>query len=178
MKKIKVISLNLLSELLLTKKMTIFAVLLLVTTLAPILKQQMITGPIVNACLFASVILLGVRAAILIGFLPSLFALSFGLLSPLMIPLIPFIIVSNIILVLIFGALRKINYWLGAISASFIKFIFLFTTSSVIISLFIKGIAAPKVAQMMSWPQLVTAIAGAIFAYLFLKNYDSKKQTR
>jgi len=176
MKKIKTLVLNSLVELFLTKKMAIFASLLLTVTIAPIAKQQMITGPIVNAALFASVILLGFRGAFLIAFLPSLFAIQFGLLPIVMTPLIPFIIASNFILVFIFSYLRKTNYWLGIVSASFIKFIFLFTSSSVIVSLFIKGPAAKNIAQMMSWPQLITALSGGLVVYLFLKIYDSKKQ--
>lgn len=167
---------NLLAELFITKNLAIFASLLLAATFAPMLKQQTITGPIVNAILFASVVLLGTKPALLIGTLPSLFAVYFGFHSPLMAPLIPFIITANAILIISFSFLKKFNYWLAIISAGFLKFIFLFATSSVIIKLFIKGPVGQKLAQAMSWPQLITALTGGVIAYLFLKIfYDSKK---
>lgn len=176
MKKVKTLVSNLLAELFITKNLAIFASLLLIATFAPILKQQMIAGPIINAVLFASVVLLGIKPALLIGTLPSLFAIYFGFHSPLMAPLIPFIITANAILVISFGSLRKLNYWLAIVSAGFLKFIFLFATSSIIIELFIKGVIGPKIAQMMSWSQLITALSGGVIAYLFLKIfYDSKK---
>lgn len=168
MEKTKILVSNLLLKVILTKKMALFVTLMMVVTFVPVIKQQMITGPIVNAGLFAAVILLDWRAGVLIGFLPSLFAVGFGFHPPIIFPLIPFIITSNIILVLVFSFLRKINYWLGIISASLFKFLFLSITSSFIISLFIKGPMGAKIAYMMSWPQLFTAICGGILAYLFL----------
>lgn len=176
MKKIKTLTSDLLAKLFITKNLAIFASLLLIATFAPFFKQQMITGPIVNAVLFSSVVLLGMGPTILIGALPSVFAVFFGFHPAVLMPLIPFIITSNLILIIAFGFLRKANYWLGIISASFIKFLFLFFTSSVIISLFIKGPAAKTIAQMMGWTQLITALSGGIVAYLFLKIfYDAKK---
>lgn len=169
MKKIKTLVLDSLVELFLTKNLAIFASLLLIVTFAPLFKQQMITGPIVNASLFASVVLLGMGPAVLIGTLPSLFAVFFGFHPAVLMPLVPFIITSNFILIVVFGSLRKVNYWLGVVSASFIKFLFLFGVSSVVISLFIKGPAVKSIAQMMSWPQLITALSGGVIACLFLK---------
>lgn len=156
--------------------MAIFAGLLLLATFAPVLKEQMITGPIVNAVLFGSIILLGVKPALLIGTLPSLFAIYFGFHSPLMTPLIPFIITANAILVISFGFLRRFNFWLAVVSAGLLKFVFLSLTSFFIISLFIKSPTASKIAYMMSWPQLITALTGGIITYLFIKIfYDSQK---
>lgn len=168
MKKLKILASDLLAKLFITKNLAIFAGLLFIATFVPILKEQMITGPIVNAILFTSVILLGVKPAILIGTLPSLFAVYFGFHSPLMMPLIPFIITSNAILVVSFSVSRRFNYWFGVIIASFLKFIFLFATSSAVISLFIKGNMASQITYMMSWPQLITAFGGGVIAYLFI----------
>lgn len=147
-----------------------FAILLGIATLAPLLgHQQFITGPIVNATLFISAALLGVQAAVLIGLVPSVIALSFGLLPAVLAPMVPFIMISNTILVLAFAYLRERNFWLGVFSASLLKYLFLFATSSIVIDLLLKKEVAQKVAAMMSWPQLVTALLGGVFAYLFLK---------
>jgi hypothetical protein len=83
--------------------------------------------------------------------------------------MVPFIMISNALLVIIFGLFQKRNYWLAVISASLIKFIFLFSTSSVVIGLLIKKEIAAKVAAMMSWPQLFTALSGGIIAWLIIK---------
>jgi len=151
-------------------KLAMFAGLVGIATFAPLLgHQQMITGPLVNATLFLSVILLGRESAILVGLIPSLIALWSGLLPPILAPMVPFIMFSNTLLILVFGMLKK-KYWLGMIFASALKFIFLLSTSSIVINLLFKKEIATQVAQMMSWPQLVTAIAGGIIAFLILKS--------
>lgn len=147
-----------------------FAALLGIATAAPLFHNQPITGPIVNATLFVAVILLGTQSAILIGLIPSLIALSVGLLPAVMAPMIPFIMMGNTILILVFGFFKKGNYWLGVILASVLKFLFLFATSSIVIDLLFKKEVAQKVAAMMSWPQLLTAFAGGVIAYLILKS--------
>jgi len=154
-------------------KSAVFAVFLGISILAPFLKQQLITGPIVNAVLFLATAVLGMGAGILIGFLPSMVSALVGLLPAPLLPMIPHIIVSNAILVLTFGILRKRNFFLGIISASFAKFLFLF-----LIVEFLIGQSLPRpIAAMMAWPQLVTALAGGIIALFLLKitNHYEKK---
>ena len=75
-----------------------FILLTGIAVTAPLLgPQQAISGSIVNAVLFISVVLLGVRGAILIALVPSLIALSVGLLPPILAPMIPFIMTGNAI---------------------------------------------------------------------------------
>ena len=146
------------------------AVLIGIAIAAPLLfKQQLITGTIVNATLIIGVSLLGARDGLLIGLLPSSVALATGLLSPALAPLIPFIIIGNAILVLTFSYLSRINYWVGVIVGSLLKFGFLYGTSTVVIGLLINKQVAPAVAQMLSWPQLVTALAGGMLAFGLVK---------
>jgi len=146
-----------------------FVLLLGIATAAPVLHNQFIVGPIVNATLLVAVALLGMQDALLIGLIPSSIALAVGLLPPVLAPMIPFIIVGNAILVVTFGYLRQRNYWVGLVSGSILKFAFLFGTSSIIISLLLNQNLASSVAVMMSWPQLVTALASGIIAYGVLR---------
>ena len=146
-----------------------FTVLVVGATVAPLFHQQEITGPIVNAILFVAVVILGRQAAILVGLMPSLLALSVGLLPFVLAPIIPFIMVSNAILIIIFSNLRTKNYWLALVIASLVKFLFLFSTSSIVINLLVKKELAIRASAMMSWPQLFTALAGGLLAYIFLK---------
>lgn len=151
-----------------------FIALLSTATLAPLLQQQAIAGPLVNATLFIAVMLLGTKNAILIGLIPSLIALSTGLLPPVLAPMIPYIMVGNTLLILAFGYFQKKNYWSGVVLASVLKFAFLFATSSLIMNLILKKEIAQKVATMLSWTQLLTALAGGILAYAFFKLYKRK----
>ena len=150
--------------------LTTFVILIGVATVAPLFHYQAITGPIVNAALFISTILLGLQGAVLVALIPSLIALSVGLLPPVLVPMIPFIMVGNIILIIVFDQLKNKNYWLGMILASIFKFLFLFSTSSIVVNLLLKKEIASKIAMMMGWSQLLTALSGGIIAYLFLKN--------
>ena len=152
-----------------------FAALTGVAVVAPLLGSQFVSGSIVNAVLFTTVILLGWRSAVLMATIPSLIALSVGLLPLVLAPMVPFIITANIILVSVYNFSLKKNYWLRVILASFLKFVFLFFTSSIVINLFLTEKVAAKVAIMMSWPQFVTALIGGLLAYFFfkgIKKYD------
>jgi len=154
------------------KKIALYAVqfvlFVAIVTIAPLIKQQFIVGPIVNAVLFISTATLGTAAAIMVGLVPSVIALSVGLLPAILAPVIPFIMISNALLVTVFAILRKRNFALGVIAASVVKYLFLYSTSSVVISLLLKKEVASSVAQMMSWPQLVTALLGGVLAWGFL----------
>lgn len=149
-----------------------FAVLLAIVCFAPLINNQLITGTIVNASLLIAVVLLGMRGALLLCLLPSLVSLWFGLLPMVMAPMVPFIILGNIALVYVFDLLRKKNFFLGLIPAALLKFSFLFLVSNFVISLFIKQAVADKIAVMMSYPQLITALAGGLVAYLLVGRYN------
>jgi riboflavin transporter len=146
-----------------------------IALIAPLIQNQVITGSIVNAVLFFSTVVLGVQAGILIGLIPSLIALFIGLLPIMFVPIIPFIILGNIILVLVFNFLKEKNYWLAVVSAGFLKFIFLFSVSSIFINLFLEKQTATKMALMMGWPQFFTALFGGLISYLFLTNFKKIK---
>ena len=152
------------------KATTIFLFLAGLSILIPAFFHiQFITGPLVNAILFLSVILLGRSNALLIGIIPSVVALSFGLLPALLAPMVPFIMISNAMLIMVFRWLRE-KFWLGVLIASTAKFLFLYFSCSVIMDLIFKKELALKVSQMLGLTQFVTAILGGIIAYLVLKN--------
>ena len=146
-----------------TIALTQFIIFVLIATYAPLLKQQMITGPIVNATLFLSTIYLGSQAGIMVGLIPSIISLSIGLLPLALTPMVPFIMVSNAILILTFAYLKNKNFWLAMITASIFKFAFLYTISFHL---------APKLAFMMGLPQLITALIGGAIAFAIIKTYD------
>lgn len=146
-----------------------FTALIGVATVAPLFHFQPVTGPIVNATLFIAAATLGAQSAILVGLIPSMIALSAGFLPPVLAPMIPFIMLSNAILIMTYTYLAKNNYWLNIAVGSTLKFLFLFATSAIVINLLLQKEIAQQVALMMSWPQLVTALAGGIIAYPIIK---------
>ena len=114
--------------------------------------NQWITGTIVNAILFIAVWRVGIANAALIAALPSSVALMRGLLPAPMAVLIPYIIVSNLLLISIFYFLPKYPLF-AVVLSSLAKFLFLFAVTSY----FVK-IATPFIV-MMQWSQLFTALA-------------------
>ncbi len=133
-----------------------------------VLHIQLITGPLVNAILFLTVIFCGIRSGYLLSFVPSAFALLAGILPFMLAPLVPFIVISNVILVGVFDKLRQRGFWVAAISAAVLKFLFLFASAQ-FLSRFFDKMWAQKALMMFSYPQLYTAIAGAFVAFLVLK---------
>jgi hypothetical protein len=128
--------------------------------------SQWITGPIVNAALFLAVMTIGTANAIAIGLVPSVIALASGLLPAPLAPMIPFIMISNAILVLIFSYFKKMNYWSGVLGGTLFKYAFLYGTSLIVVNLISnQNIAAKAAATMMAWPQIVTALIGGIIAF-------------
>jgi len=147
-----------------------FAVLMVIATAAPLLgHNQALTGPLVNAALLISAVLFGSQGAVFVGLIPSVVALAAGLLPLPLAPMVPFIMISNTVLILTFNYLKRWNFWLGVMAASFLKFLFLISTSYLVVNLILNQTVAQKAAAMMSWPQLLTALAGGGIAYLALR---------
>ncbi len=136
---------------------------------------QWITGPIINAILILTLFIAGIRSALVLCLIPSLMALAGGLLPAILAPTVPFIMIGNVILILGVDWLYNnsknelYGYWLGVIVGASLKFIFLFVSANFIAKLLVKQELAVKVAQMMSWPQLATAITGGMIAWMILK---------
>lgn len=130
-------------------------------------QNQWITGTVVNAVFFISAWKLGIVNALFIAVLPSSIALLGGLLLPPQVMLIPYIIISNALLISTFSFMKK-QLLAGMFLASFLKFVFL----SGIISIFFAGKLPTAMIQMMQWPQLITALAGGFIAIALIKKFS------
>lgn len=137
-----------------------FSAILAPILLAHIPQNQLLVGTIVNASLFGAVWQVGWLGAFWVAVLPSTVALIKGTLPLPMATLIPFIIFSNLILVFVFHLLPKKNLLSIFLSAS-LKFIFLFS-----INLFFTGKISAIFLKMLSWPQLITALAGGLLIWI------------
>ena len=139
--------------------------------------NQFVTGPVVNAILFIAAVILGAGNAILIGLVPSVVALVSGLLPAPLAPMIPFIMISNAILIVVFSGLRKTNYWAGVLGGTLFKYAFLYLTSTIVVGLISnQSIAAKAAATMMAWPQIVTAIIGGVIAFGIIKLWKAYEE--
>jgi hypothetical protein len=159
-----------------TLVLTRFLILVGFVSLIPFyIHAQWIAGPMVNALLILALFIVGTREAFILALIPSLMALSGGLIPLILAPVVPFIMFSNIIFIYLidrFSILLKNSdksYWLGLFIASFTKFIFLYFSVNVIAKILINQELIAKVAQMMAWPQFFTAFSGGMIAFIFLK---------
>lgn len=140
---------------------------------------QPITGPLVNLMLILTTLVLNPLAGVILGSVSPFVAVIRGQLPPILLPMVPFIMIGNALLVLIFGLGRKlipfslhhdsspiksIGNWLGLFLGATIKFLWLYLSASLVVPLILgKQLPAPFIA-MMAIPQFVTAIIGGIFA--------------
>lgn len=157
-------------------RLLVFAFFLALLIVMPFLiHSQWVTGPTVNAVLFIATVILGPVRAILLGLMPSTIALSSGLLPFVLAPMVPFIMLSNAILVLIFYYLYKRNYFFALSVSAFAKFAFLHQTVVWVMSRYLEQKFVTALGIMMSWPQFFTAIIGGLVAYAFLKQIKKVK---
>jgi len=90
------------TALILNRSLILTCLLTGVAILAPFCISQLITGTLVNATLFSAVLLVNFPAAVLVALIPSLIAVSVGTLPAAMAPMVPYIMISNIILAGVF----------------------------------------------------------------------------
>lgn len=139
--------------------------------------QQFLTGPIVNALLILSLLYLGKSPALLLALIPSTVALSRGLLPLSLAPMLPFIMISNCLYLLTFAQLKtehQTKNFLAIFVAALIKASFLFLISKLLMENLLAAPLASKIASMMSWPQLWTAVLGGVIALLIDDAWQKK----
>jgi len=126
---------------------------------------QPFTGPIVNFILFFTISVVDLGSAVVIGAISPWIAFSRGILPPPLGPMIPFIIMGNVAMVFIYKLVSHPKFIpanlffrsiLGVLAGALIKYLIL----SSAVKYFVQ-VPAP-IAQMMSLPQLFTALGGGL----------------
>lgn len=118
---------------------------------------QPVTGPVVNAALFAAALFIGPWHAAGIGALTPAVAFARGILPAPLGPMIPFIAAGNALMVLLFhAAASRGRLAPGVALGAAAKFALLAAAVN-----FAVDVPAP-VAAMMQWPQLLTALGGGL----------------
>ena len=154
-------------------KVILFGISLGLLTVVPgFIHSQWITGPMVNAILLISAVLIGPMEAVFLGLFPSTVALSAGLLPLPLAPMVPFIMIGNAILVAIFYYIYKKNIFAAIGISALLKFAFLHFSVVLIMSKLLTSQLTASLAVMMSWPQLFTALIGGAVAYGVLRGIN------
>jgi hypothetical protein len=85
-------------------------------------------------------------------------------------PLVPLIMLGNVLLVAVFELLRKRGWWLGVVVAAVAKCAWLFGATTLLVATtgVLAAPAVPVALAVMGWPQLATALSGGAIAYAVL----------
>ena len=151
------------------EKVLIFSALALLVVYLPItIHSQPVTGSLVNMALVLAVFLLGPKGAVLLGLMPSFFALASGLLPLPLALMVPFIMTGNMILVAVYHYFGRKNFAFTIVAAGFAKFLFLYAFAGLLINFLPDGKQMLPLISMMSWTQFLTAVSGGTLAYVFL----------
>jgi len=134
--------------------------------------SQLLTGIIVNACLFSAAVFMPKRFFIPLIVFPSLGVLArgiiFGPLTVFLIYFLPFIWLSNLILISVFKKFYSLNSFISVFIAAVAKYLFLFITAS----LYFKFKFIPAVfLQTMGINQFLTALIGGIIFLIIFSFY-------
>jgi predicted membrane protein len=135
---------------------------------------QPAVGPLVNMTLLIAAVVVGSFPAIVIGCLTPLMAFVLGIMP--LFPLVPFIMIGNILLILSFNLTRrafsKYGEIIGVIVAALLKFAFLAISIRYLVTFFIEKVP-PKIVVAFTLPQLYTALIGGLLAIVIVKYLSS-----
>lgn len=136
--------------------------------------SQFIIGSLVNAVLIIAAGAVNVYSGIVVSVITPIVAYLQGQL-PLPI-IIPVVAIGNALIVVVYHLLQKYNKYVGVISGSIVKALFLYLgiqQALKIVQGTIPDAQFTKISTALSasfsWPQLVTALIGGFIALLVLK---------
>lgn len=160
-----------------TRTAIFIALLIVMQSVTAPLGNSLVTGSIVNLILIVSVMTCGINTGIPVALISPICARLLGI-GPQIWTLIPFIMLGNVVLVLIWYIIgnrkiiiRKGGYIAALIVAAIAKFLVLYIgIVKVAIPMFLKLPEAKvlTLSSMFSIPQLVTAFIGGIIAIMII----------
>ena len=157
-------------------------VLLISLTLAITLAglPQPVTGPLVNTMLLLTTMLLDMTGGIILGLITPGTAAIRGQLPPILAPMVPFIMLGNVIIVVVFAVIVKSlkstrlhkdqplispAHWIALVPASVAKTLWLYYSVKLILPMVFGKQLPEAFIAMMAIPQLVTALIGGALAF-------------
>jgi len=123
---------------------------------------QFFTGPLVNAVLLISACAVGWPAGMFIGAVTPWIALLVGILQPVLAPAVPFIMIGNALLVIVFSFLKPLNSYVAVLASSISKFGILYIATRFLLHL------NTAVSSALQLPQLITALVGGFLALIVI----------
>lgn len=137
---------------------------------------QVVTGGAINAILYLAVALVDTWAGVAIGVITPWVALLMGINKlPFM---VPFIIIANVLLALVFGLLKRYSRFFAGVMAAVAKYGWFLLTTKTLVGLIGKTLPAPAIAAF-GITQLGTALIGLMLAFIIadsLKPYLERRQ--
>lgn len=168
-----------------TKDLVLASLLLALAVVAQLVGRnfpgvsRLFVGPIVNAVLLLTTAMTSLALAIPVAILTPILAYAVGQLNPMLAPMIPFIIVSNVIYVIVFSFAKEQRWQriLFAILASIAKYLFFLLTTNFLLDVF--KISFPEKIQnnlpvAFGTTQLIAALIGAAIALICLEILPKK----
>lgn len=140
-----------------TRTALLFALVIVIQMLG---MPQLVTGPLVNMVLFLATFFEGMGSGVVIGFFTPWVAFSRGILPPPLAPMIPFIMMGNALLVVVFSIFRSRRgmVWeiTGIVVSALAKYLVLSQSVTFLVQV------PPPIAKAMQLPQLLTALLGGV----------------
>lgn len=160
-----------------TRTAALTALLIIMQAVTAPFGNTLVTGSIVNLILIISVMTCGMSTGITVAMISPICA-KFLNIGPSFWSLIPFIIVGNIVLVLLWNLIGNIkttkfnlSYIIALVVAAVAKFLVLYVgivKIAIPVFLNLPEKKAMVVSNMFSIPQLITALIGGILAIIIL----------
>jgi len=139
---------------------------------------QPLTGPFINFMLILTALLISTLAGVALSCITPLLAVLRGQLPAPLAPMVPFIILANVLFVVLFNfvygknaqsnfALWRSSFAVGL--AALCKFLVLYMSARFVLPLLLGKQLPAALVSVMAFPQLITAIIGATLALLFFR---------
>ena len=142
---------------------------------------QLVTGTAINAMLLIAAMVVGMIPAAMIGCVTPLVALMVGIIKPVMMPVVPFIMIANGVLVIAFSYFKTKNQYGALIVGAFAKFLVLWGAVQWVLIGMLPDKVFEKVAVTFGITQLFTALGGGIIALAVMplvKNYLDRQNPK
>ncbi len=139
---------------------------------------QPLTGPFVNFMLILTSLLISTPAGMALSCITPLLALLRGQLPAPLAPMVPFIILANMLFVVLFNAIHRkaprgaATVWrsgLAVVLSAFGKSLVLFVAARFLLPFLLGKTLPSALISLMALPQFVTAVIGAALALLFFR---------
>ncbi len=149
---------------------------------------QPLTGPLVNMMLILTALVISPIAGCVLGLITPVVAGLRGQLPALLLPMIPFIVAANALLVVGFSVFRhllarwlkdnnillSIPAWCGLVVGATVKFLILYNAARFFLPFFMGKNLPQAIIAAMSIPQLVTALIGGALAFVVYRMLQTR----